>query len=63
MFAQFYAGMRWTALPVFALLLFAATFVAVILRTWLPSRRAEMDRLARLPLDAESGAATDRRTP
>ena len=62
MFAQFYAGMRWTALPVFALLLFAATFVAVILRTWLPSRRAELDRLARLPLDAESRAA-DRRTP
>jgi len=49
-------------LPVFALLLFVGTFVAVILRTWLPSRRAEMERLARLPLDAEPGSA-DRSTP
>ena len=53
MFGQFYSGMRWTALPVFALILFLATFLAVVVRTLLPAKRAELERLARLPLGRE----------
>jgi cbb3-type cytochrome oxidase subunit 3 len=34
-----------------ALLIFLATFVAIVIRTFAPSRRREMDEAARLPLD------------
>lgn len=54
MFAQFYSGMHWSALPIFALLLFLATFLTVVVRTLLPSRRAQLDQQARLPLEGES---------
>jgi cbb3-type cytochrome oxidase subunit 3 len=54
MFGQFYAGMRWTALPLFALILFLTTFLVVILRTVLCAKRDEVDKLARLPLDDEA---------
>ena len=59
MFAQFYAGMRWSALPVFALLLFLGTFLTVIVRTLLPSKRTELDRQSRLPFEGERPTAID----
>jgi len=34
-----------------ALILFFAAFIAVAVATFLPSRKPEMDRAARLPLD------------
>jgi len=51
MFAQFYSGMRWTSLPVAALLLFLATFVAAVVRVTVLARRSDLEPLARLPLD------------
>jgi len=51
MYAHFYAHMRWTSLPVFALLLFLGTFLAVIVRVVLSSRRQEIDVAARLVFD------------
>jgi hypothetical protein len=56
MYAQFFAGMRWSALPVFALVLFLATFLVVVVRTLLPARRAELNRLAHLPLEGDGRA-------
>ena len=52
MYAHFYAHMRWTSLPLFSLILFLATFVAVVIRVLLASRRAEIDAAARLPFDS-----------
>jgi len=52
-FAQFYSGMSWSSLPVFALILFLTTFSVVVARTYLLGKRHEVDRLARLPLDEE----------
>jgi len=51
MYAHFYAGMRFTALPLLALGLFLGTFVAVIVRVAQSSRRRELDAASRLPLD------------
>ena len=51
MYAHFYAQMRWTSLPIFALCLFLATFVAVVVRVVLASRRKEIDVAERLPFD------------
>jgi len=36
-----------------ALILFLAVFIAVIIRTWAPSRRREMQEAAMLPLNDE----------
>jgi hypothetical protein len=51
MYGQFYAGMSLAGLPLFALFLFLAVFVAVVLRVTLLGRRPELDRMARLPLE------------
>jgi cbb3-type cytochrome oxidase subunit 3 len=51
MYAQFYAGMRWSTLPLLALCLFLVTFIAVIVRVALPSRRREIEAASRLPFD------------
>ena len=51
MSAHFYAHMRWASLPIFALCLFLATFVAVVIRVCLASRRREIEAAARLPFD------------
>jgi cbb3-type cytochrome oxidase subunit 3 len=51
MYAQFYAGMHWTSLPLLALCLFLITFIAAIVRVVLPSRRREIEAAARLPFD------------
>jgi hypothetical protein len=52
MYAHFYAHMRWTSLPIFALCLFLATFVAVVVRVLLASRRREVEVAATLPFDS-----------
>jgi cbb3-type cytochrome oxidase subunit 3 len=36
-----------------ALVIFVAVFVAIVIRTFAPSRSREMDELARLPLEDE----------
>ena len=51
MYAHFYAGMQWTNLPVFALLLFMVTFLGAIVRVSRKARRAQLDAAARLPFD------------
>jgi len=64
MYAQFYAGSRLVDLPLFALLLFVATFVAVLVRTSVAKRRGEFEGIARLPLDdgpSPSGGDDDSR--
>ena len=53
MFAQFYAHMPWTDLPVFALLLFFSVFLAVVARVLSPKQRAELEAAARLPLERD----------
>ncbi len=53
MFAQFYAHMPWTDLPVFALLLFLSVFLAVVVRMLPRKQRAEMEAVARLPLERD----------
>lgn len=67
LYAHFYAGMQWTALPVGALLLFFATFVAVVVRVSLASHRKELEAAALLPFDehelATPGAVMPRRSP
>jgi hypothetical protein len=62
MFGQFYAGMRWTELPVAALLLFLAVFVTVVVRVC-RTRRDEIDVIAHLPLDGDQPHASARRRP
>ena len=34
-----------------ALVIFCAVFIAIVIRTWAPSRRAELEAAARIPLD------------
>lgn len=51
MYAHFYAHMRWASLPIFALCLFLTTFVAVVVRVFLASRRREIDVASQLPFD------------
>jgi hypothetical protein len=52
MYAAFYAHMPWTGLPILALVLFLATFVAAVVRVCLSSRRREIDLASRLVFDA-----------
>jgi cbb3-type cytochrome oxidase subunit 3 len=51
MYAHFYAHMRWASLPIFALCLFLTTFIAVVVRVCLASRRKEIDAASHLPFD------------
>jgi cytochrome c oxidase cbb3-type subunit IV len=53
MYRTFYAGMSWTDLPLFALLLFLCLFLAVCVRTWMFKKSEELDALAKLPFDEE----------
>ena len=50
MFKQHFAGMEWTALPVFALLLFMAFFVLMVLRTFAFKTKADFKPHSELPL-------------
>ncbi|HMN96686.1 MAG TPA: CcoQ/FixQ family Cbb3-type cytochrome c oxidase assembly chaperone [Phycisphaerales bacterium] len=49
--------------PTVAMVLFAIAFAAVILRACAPSRRAEMDRAAHLPLDDAPSAGREAGDP
>lgn len=51
MYAHFYAGMQFTALPLVGLAIFFTTFVAAIVRVSLRSRRQELEAASRLPFD------------
>jgi hypothetical protein len=62
MFGQFYAGMRWSTLPMFALILFLTTFVVVVLRTIFFAHRDEIDRLGHLPLDGDTAEPDGRQS-
>jgi hypothetical protein len=60
MYAHFYAGMRWTSLPLLALGLFLAVFITAIVRVVLPSRRREIETASRLPFDDRERADGER---
>jgi hypothetical protein len=62
MFAQFYSGMRWADLPLFALFLFLVTFVAAVVRVTLLTKKADLEPIARLPLDERDERIAARRT-
>jgi cbb3-type cytochrome oxidase subunit 3 len=53
MYARFYSGMHFAALPVLAMLLFMLTFIAAVARVSQKSRRKELEAVSRLPLDDE----------
>lgn len=50
MYKQFFAGMEFTALPLFAMALFLGFFLAVGIRTWFFQSRSELDARAQQPL-------------
>jgi hypothetical protein len=50
MFKEFFAGMEFTALPVFGLGLFVAMFVMVVLRTFVFKTKADFTPQSELPL-------------
>jgi len=62
MYAQFYAHMPWTDLPVFALLLFLSVFLVVIARMLTRKQRAELEAVARLPLERDDVPGAQPRT-
>ena len=53
MYKQFYAGMSYADLPLFALLFFFGVFVVVVLRQYLVKRKSDYDDVARLPLEPD----------
>ena len=65
MFAQFYAHMPWTDLPIFALLLFFSVFLAAVARVLSRKQRVELEAVARLPLERDDvpGARPGREEP
>ncbi|MGV3619612.1 MAG: CcoQ/FixQ family Cbb3-type cytochrome c oxidase assembly chaperone [Archangium sp.] len=50
MYKQFFAGMTYTALPLFALALFLVFFAAVFVRTFAFRRARDFDDAAAMPL-------------
>lgn len=50
MYKQFFAGMEWTELPLFALGLFIAMFVLMVLRTFVYKTKRDFEPAAQLPL-------------
>ncbi len=50
MYKQFFAGMEWTALPIFALLLFMVFFALVVLRTFAFKSKRDFEPDSQLPL-------------
>lgn len=51
MWKSFYAGMAFTELPLFALLLFVTLFGVMLTRIFILKRKQDFDPLAALPLD------------
>ena len=59
MYREFFQGMSYTHLPLFALLLFVALFVGVLVHVLLVRRPSDYDALASLPLaDAPASRGT-----
>jgi hypothetical protein len=50
MFKEYFAGMEWTALPLFGLGLFVAMFVMVVLRTFAFKTKGDFKPHSELPL-------------
>ena len=50
MFKQFFAGMEWSSLPIFALCLFMAFFAVVVLRTFVFKTPRDFEEQSALPL-------------
>lgn len=50
MFKQYFAGMEWTGLPLFALGLFIAMFVLMLLRTFAWKSAGDFEPASQLPL-------------
>lgn len=50
MFKEFFAGMEFTALPIFALLLFMSFFALVVLRTFAFKTQSDFQADSQLPL-------------
>ncbi len=50
MYKQFFAGMEWTALPIFALCLFMVLFALVVLRTFAFKSKQDFEPDSALPL-------------
>jgi hypothetical protein len=50
MYKQYFAGMEFTALPLFALFFFLVLFLAVGVRLFLVKRPKDFDRDASMPL-------------
>jgi cbb3-type cytochrome oxidase subunit 3 len=50
MYKQFFQGMDYTHLPLFALLFFVALFVGVLVHVLFVRRRSDYDAVASLPL-------------
>ena len=51
MYREFFAGMEWTGVALFAMGFFLLFFVVVLLRVFLLRARHDYDSVARLPLD------------
>lgn len=56
MFKQFFAGMEWTALPLFALALFMVMFALVVLRTFAFKTTGDFQPHSVLPLSDGNGS-------
>jgi cytochrome c oxidase cbb3-type subunit 4 len=50
MYKQFFAGMEWTSLPLFALWLFLGMFVLMVLRTFLYKTKRDFEPASQMPL-------------
>lgn len=61
MWKEFYAGME-TSLPLFAMGVFIAFFVLMLLRTYAYKRSRDFDGVAALPLNDETPAVISRST-
>ena len=60
MFRDLFADLSLTSLPIAAMLLFFAFFLAVLVRVGSKSRNTQYQQMAHLPLDDDSGQRTDR---
>ncbi len=59
MWKAYFAGLKATELPIFAMALFAFVFALVLVRTLVYRQKADFDPLAALPLADEKPVTTD----
>jgi len=62
MYREFFAGMEWTGLALFAMVLFLALFVLMLLRVFVFHSRRDYDSAALLPFDESSPRSAADRT-